>query len=73
MKNRDSTLIFTIIVEVHPRNINTKFVANRCSGLRVEVEKLKKVHADEYENNDDDNNDDDDDGHRVIARFTLIL
>ena len=42
MKNRGSTLISTNLVGVHPRNINTKFEANPCSGLREEVEKLKK-------------------------------
>ena len=30
------------LVGVHPRNIHTKFEANPCSGLREEVEKLKK-------------------------------
>ena len=62
MKNRGSTPIVPYLVGVHPRNIHTKYEANPCSGLR-EVEKTKKVHA----NNDDNNND----GHRVIARFTL--
>ena len=42
MKNRDSTLILTILVGVHPRNIHTKFESNPCSGLRGEVEKLNK-------------------------------
>ena len=42
MKNRGSTTILTILVGVHPRNINTKFEANPCSGLREEVEKQKK-------------------------------
>ena len=42
MKNRGSTLTLTDLVGVHPRNINTKFEANPCSGLREEVEKLKK-------------------------------
>ena len=60
MKNRGSTMILTNLVGVHPRNIHTKFEANSCSSLREEVEKLKKVHAD-----------DNDDGHRVIARVTL--
>ena len=41
MKNRGSTPILTNAVGVHPRNIHTKFEANPCSGLRVEVEKLK--------------------------------
>ena len=41
MKNRGSTPILTNLVGVHPSNINTKFEANPCSGLR-EVEKLKK-------------------------------
>ena len=40
MKNRGSTPILTNLVGVHPRDINTKFEANPCSGLR-EVEKLK--------------------------------
>ena len=62
MKNRGSTTILTNLVGVHPRNIHTKFEANPCSGLR-EVEKLKKVHA--------DNDHNDDVGHRVIARVTL--
>ena len=62
MKNRGSTLILTILVGVHLRNIHTKFEANLCSCLREEVKKTKKVHA------DDDNNDD---RHRVIARVTL--
>ena len=64
MKNRGSTTILTNLVGVHQRNIHTKFEANPFSGLREEVEKLKKVHA-------DNNNDDNDDGHRVIARVTL--
>ena len=59
MKNRSSTTILSNLVGVHPRNIHTKFEANPCSGLREEVVKTKKVHAD------------DDDGHRVIARVTL--
>ena len=42
MNNRGSTTILTILVGVHPRNIHTKFEANPCSGLREEVEKLKK-------------------------------
>ena len=42
MKNRGSTPILTNLVGVHPRNIHTKFEANLCSGLREEVEKLKK-------------------------------
>ena len=42
MKNRGSTTILTNLVGVHPRNIHTKFEANLCSGLRAEVEKLKK-------------------------------
>ena len=41
MKNRGSTPILTNLVGVHPRHIHTKFEANPCSGLRVEVEKLK--------------------------------
>ena len=67
MKNRGSTPIFTNFVGVHPRNIHTKFEAIPCSGLREEVEKLKKVHADD----NNDNNDDDEDGHSLIARVTL--
>ena len=63
MKKRGSTPILTNLVGVHLRNIHTKFEANPCSGLREEVEKLKKVHA-------DDNNDNDD-GHSLIARVTL--
>ena len=42
MKNRGSTPILTNLVGVHQRNIHTKFEANPCSGLREEVEKLKK-------------------------------
>ena len=60
MNNRGSTMILINLVGVHPRNIHTKFEANPCSGLREEVEKLKKVHATAN-----------DDGHRVIARVTL--
>ena len=60
MKNRGSTLISTNLVGVHPRNINTKFGANLCSGSREEVEKLEKLHADN-------------DGHRVIASHTHSL
>ena len=41
MKNRGSTPILTNSIGVHPRNIHTKFEANPCSGLRLEVEKLK--------------------------------
>ena len=52
MKNSGSTLILTILVGVHTRNIHTKFEANLCSGLREEVEKLKKVHAAAADNND---------------------
>ena len=64
MNKRGSTPILTNLVGVQPRNILTKFEANPCNGLREEVEKLKKVHA-------DDNNNDDDDGHSLIARVTL--
>ena len=42
MKNRGSTPILTNLVGVHPRKIHTKFEGNPCSGLREEVEKLKK-------------------------------
>ena len=42
MKNRGSTPILTNLVEVRLRSIHPKFEANPCSGLRVEVEKLKK-------------------------------
>ena len=42
MKNRGSIPILTNLVGVHPRNIGTKCEANPCSGLREEVEKLKK-------------------------------
>ena len=42
MKNRGSTTILTNLVGLHSRNIHTKFEANPCSGLREEVEKLKK-------------------------------
>ena len=59
MKNRGSTPILTNLVGVHYRNIHTKFEANPCSGLREEVEKIIKVHAN------------DDDGHSLIARVTL--
>ena len=40
MKNRGSTPILTNLPVVgdHPRNIHTKSEANRCSGLRGEVE-----------------------------------
>ena len=62
MKNRCSTPILTNLVGVYPRNIHTKFEANPCSGLREEVKKLKKVHA---EDNDDN------DRHSLIARVTL--
>ena len=65
MKNRGRTPILTNFVGVYPRNIHTKFEANPCSGLREEVEKLKKVHADA------DNDDNDNDGHSLIARVTL--
>ena len=66
MKNRSSTTILTNLVEVHPRNIHTKFEANPCSGLREEV------HADDNDNDDNnDDDDDDDDGHSLIARVTL--
>ena len=61
MKNRGSTPILTNLIGIHTSNIHTKFEANPCSGLR-EVEKLKKVHA---------NDNDDDDGHSLIARVTL--
>ena len=60
MKNRGSTPILTKLVGVHSRNIHTKFEANPCSGLREEVEKLKKVHADN------------DDGHSLIARLIKV-
>ena len=46
-KNRGSTPILTNLVEVHPRNINTKFEANMCSNLRKEVENLFKMIVDE--------------------------
>ena len=59
MKNRDSTPLLTNLIGVHPRNIHIKYKANPGSGSREEVEKTKKVHAN-----------DDDDGHRVIARVT---
>ena len=42
MQNRGSTPILTNLVGVHQRNIHTKFEVNPCSGLREEVEKLKK-------------------------------
>ena len=42
MKNKGSTPILTNLVGVHLRNIHTKFEVNPCSGLREEVEKLKK-------------------------------
>ena len=42
MKNRGSTPISTNLVGVHPRNINTKFEANTCSGSREEVKKSQK-------------------------------
>ena len=51
MKNRGSTPILTNLVGVHPRNNYTKFEANPCSGWR-ELEKLKKVHADDSDNDD---------------------
>ena len=59
MKIRGSTPILTNLVGVHPRNIHTKFEANPCSGLREEVEKLKKFTTTT------------DDGHSLIARVTL--
>ena len=34
MENRGGTQILTNLVEVNPRNINTKFEANLYSGLR---------------------------------------
>ena len=37
MKNRGSTPILTNLVGVHPRNIQTKFEANACSGSRGEI------------------------------------
>ena len=58
MKNRGSSQILIKLVVVHPKNIHTKSEANPCSGLREEVEKLKKF----YNN---DNN-----GHSLIARVT---
>ena len=61
MKNRGSTPILTNLVGVHPRNINTKFEANPCSGWRGEVEKLKS------------SRDNDDDGHSLIASHTHSL
>ena len=42
MKNRGSTPILTNLVGIHTSNIHTDFEANPCSGLREEVEKLKK-------------------------------
>ena len=42
MKNKGSTPILTNLVGIHQRNIHTKFEANPYSGLREEVEKLKK-------------------------------
>ena len=65
MKNRGSTPLSTNLVGVHPRNIHTKFEANPCKGLREEVEKPKKILADDNDDNDDD------DGHSLIARVTL--
>ena len=56
MKNRGSTTILTNLVGVHLRKIHTKFEANPCSGLREEVEKLKKFN--------------DNDGHSLIASHT---
>ena len=41
-KKWGSTLMFTNLVGVHPRNIHKEFKANPCSGLREEVEKIKK-------------------------------
>ena len=43
MKNMGRTPIVTNLVGVHLRNIHTKFEANPCSGLKEEVEKLKKL------------------------------
>ena len=40
MKNRGSTPILTNLVGDHPRNIQPKFEANPCSGLRGEVENV---------------------------------
>ena len=42
MKNRGWNPTLTNLVGVHPRNIHKKFEAHPCSGLRGEVEKLKK-------------------------------
>ena len=42
MENRGSSPTLTNVVGVHPRNIDTKFEANPCSGSREEVEKPKK-------------------------------
>ena len=42
MKNSGSTPILTNFVGVHPRNINTKFEANQCSGLRVVENMINK-------------------------------
>ena len=42
MNNRGSIPILTNLVGVHSGNIHTEFEANLCSGLREEVEKLKK-------------------------------
>ena len=64
MQNRGSTPILTNLVGIHTSNIHTKFEANPCSSLREEVEKTKKVHA-------NDNNDDD--GHSLIASHTHSL
>ena len=68
MTNRGRTPILRNLVGVQPRNIDTNFEANPCSGSREkEVEKTKRVHAAD----DNNNNDDGDDRHRVIARVTL--
>ena len=64
MKNSGSTLIFTNFVGVHPRNTNTKFEANPCSGLREEVEKLKNCSRRRQQRRRGN-------GHRLIARVTL--
>ena len=44
--NKDGTQTLTFFVEVHPRNTQTKFIANPCSSLR-EV-KCVILHSDIY-------------------------
>ena len=64
MKKEGCIPILTNLVGVHPRNIHTKCEANPCSGLREDVEKVKKFTT----TTTNDNN-----RHRVIASHTHSL